>query len=283
MPHTNFGKGIYVIANSKTPSLVLDTKDGKAIVNQFMGTESQQWEISKVVGLAWSVRSISTGRYLGMKPNDKVTNHYELWEVEHPFPWHFRRESPETRIKMFVPYSNHAIDLNQANGPKPGTVLSIYEKHEGLHQQWILCEDLHLATSKALVHGSNYRIINSQSKTAIEMDGSKVACFKSDEAKDCQKKNGWAFRHVASQDYLGLPNSVLPLSDGVPLCSVKKEFTWVALPHHEDTSKFRIWVPFTFKVMDLHCGSNKDDTPIRLFPERSFECQWWHFKLIQCS
>ncbi|KAH6902274.1 hypothetical protein BKA70DRAFT_1307536 [Coprinopsis sp. MPI-PUGE-AT-0042] len=287
MPQTHFEEGIYAIANARTPNLVLDTKDGKAIVHQFMGTESQQWEIIKVLGVAWSIRSISTGRYLGMKPDDKVKNRYELREVEDPFPWHVRSGDPKSRSRLFVPYTNHVIDLNQENGgPKPGTVLYVHENHGASNQQWHLCKDLHLATSKALRHGAEYKIVNAQSKTAIKMNGAKVACYKLDNEKDHQKfvavatEKGWAFRNVESQDYLGLPNSVVPFPDGERLSSVNKEFTWVVLPHHEDISKFKIWIPFTSRVMDLYCGLSDDDTPIKLHPERDFECQWWRFELV---
>ncbi|KAH6902267.1 hypothetical protein BKA70DRAFT_1435424 [Coprinopsis sp. MPI-PUGE-AT-0042] len=328
MPSTDFEPGIYTVVSSKTPNLVLDARDGKAIVNQFMGIESQQWEMSQVLGLAWSFRSIATGRYLGMKPDDKVTNRYELREVPHPFAWHLRRGNPASRIFVVVPYTNHVIDLNQENGnPKPGTALYVFEKHGGLHQQWNLCKDLHLATARTLVDGAGYRIVNAQSQTAIERKRVKVWSsatqgvirllydYSSSQwhasrriyprlakryvdhlfllplsvgmtASRCMQfiavemSNGWAFRNVDSQSYLGLPNSVVPLPDGVRLCTAKKEFTWVVLPHHEDNSKFRIWIPFTSRVMDLHAGSNQDDTAIHLHKENGADCQWWKFELI---
>ncbi|KAH6880317.1 hypothetical protein BKA70DRAFT_1473277 [Coprinopsis sp. MPI-PUGE-AT-0042] len=290
MPQTHFEEGIYAIADARTPNLVLDTKDGKAIVHQFMGTESQQWEITKVLGVAWSIRSISTGRYLGMKPDDKVKNRYELREVEDPFPWHVRSGDP-TKSRLFVPYTNHVIDLNQDNGaPEPGTVLYVHENHGASNQQWQLCKgDLHLATSKALRHGAEYRIVNAQSKTAITTNGAKVACYKLDEEKDHQKfvavvtQNGWAFRNAESQDYLGLPNSVVPFPDGERLSSIKKEFTWVVLPHHEATSKFKIWVPFTSRVLDLQHGSDQDGTPINLYKEHGVDCQWWRFECVNMT
>ncbi|KAH6880319.1 hypothetical protein BKA70DRAFT_190542 [Coprinopsis sp. MPI-PUGE-AT-0042] len=110
-----------------------------------------------------------------------------------------------------------------------------------------------------------------------------------DEGKDCKKftavetDNGWAFRNNESQGFLGLPNKVVSFEDAPRLSSVKKKFTWVILPHHEDTSKFKIWVPFTSRVMDLHRGFNHDDTPIHLHLERDFECQWWRFEHIDVT
>ncbi|KAH6880329.1 hypothetical protein BKA70DRAFT_1343737 [Coprinopsis sp. MPI-PUGE-AT-0042] len=289
MPPTTFPEGIYTIVNARTPNRVLDSRDGKAIAEQFMGCESQRWEMARVVDIAWSFRSISTGRYLGMAAGDQVANHHQLREVEHPFPWHLRKDDPGLLVSILVPYTNYVIDLSDGNDPpKPGAVLKIYQDHRVPHQRWYLCQDLHLATSRALKHGTEYKIVNTQSNTAIEINDAKAACFrvKLDENTNRQKfiaietQNGWAFRHAETQDYLGLRNSVVPFPDGERLSSVKKEFTWAVLPHHDDTSKFKIWIPFTSRVVDLHGGRTEDDTPIHLFPDRDFDCQWWRFELI---
>ncbi|KAH6880321.1 hypothetical protein BKA70DRAFT_1238885 [Coprinopsis sp. MPI-PUGE-AT-0042] len=227
--------------------------------NSWDVNHSGWWEMARVVDIAWSFRSISTGRYLGMAAGDQVANHHKLREVEHPFPWHLRKDDPGLMVSIIVPYTDYVIDLSDGNDPpKPGAVLKIYQDHRVPHQQWYLCQDLHLATSRALKHGTEYKIVNTQSNTAIEIN----------DAKDAK----WmAFRHAETQDYLGLRNSVVPFPDGERLSSVKKEFTWAVLPHHDDTSKFKIWIPFTSRVVDLHGGWAQDDTPIHLFPERDVD------------
>ncbi|KAH6880330.1 hypothetical protein BKA70DRAFT_1575906 [Coprinopsis sp. MPI-PUGE-AT-0042] len=292
MPHTNFEEGIYTIVNSKATNLALDIVDGKAIVNQFIGCESQRWEVSKLLAFAWSIRNVGTGRYLGMNPDDEAKDWYDLGEVEHPFPWHFRAGNSHSRIRIFVPYTSHVIDIREDNGnPKAGlgTVLFSKESIDRLNQQWHLCKDLHLATSNVLRQDAVYRIVNTRSNTVVQIHHGKVSCFKLDREKDCQKftavetDNGWAFRSNESQDFLGLPNMVASLENAPRLSSVKKKFTWVILPHHEDTSKFKIWVPFTSRVVDLHRGVNDDDTPIHLQPERNFDCQWWRFELVDVT
>ncbi|KAH6880326.1 hypothetical protein BKA70DRAFT_1575903 [Coprinopsis sp. MPI-PUGE-AT-0042] len=309
MPHTDIEEGIYTIANAKAPNLVLDADDGKALVNQFMGCESQlacpivknlawinpsyillQWEISKLLDFASSIRNLSTGHYLGMNPDDKAKDWYEIGEVDHPFPWHFRRGNPNSRISVGVPYTNHVIDTTTRN-PKAGsgTVLFTQGNVEMPNQQWYFCKDLHLAASEVLRHDSVYRIVNAQSNTAIQMSQGKGACFTLDEEKDCQKftavetDNGWAFRNNEGQDFLGLPNMGVSFGNAPRLSSVKKKFTWVVVPHHEDTSKFKIWIPFTSRVMDLHIGSLNDDAPIHMHPERDVDCQWWRFELIDAA
>ncbi|KAH6902278.1 hypothetical protein BKA70DRAFT_1307550, partial [Coprinopsis sp. MPI-PUGE-AT-0042] len=275
------------IVNSKTPSSVLDADDGKAIVNRFIGSDSQLWEVSKVIDLLWSIRNLSSGHYLGMKAYDKVTDWYELREVEHPFLWHLRRFDQDPRISIFVPYTNFVIDLHQ--NPNPGTVLYIHGHHQGPNQKWHFCKDLHLAASKVLRHDAAYRIINIQAKTAIQMNQGKVGCFRLDEESDCQKfiavetENGWAFRNIESQDYLGIPNTIVSFQNAGRLSCVRKKFTWVVLPHHENAFWFKIWVPFTSRVMDLHRGFAQNDTPIHLLNEHNVDCQWWRFEPVNVA
>ncbi|KAH6871102.1 hypothetical protein BKA70DRAFT_1489950 [Coprinopsis sp. MPI-PUGE-AT-0042] len=282
MPHTDFAEGVYTIVSVRTPNLVVDTKYGKALANQFLGCETQQWELAKVMDLMWSIRNIASGRYLGMEPDDKVTNRHELREVERPFLWQLRRGDPRSCVSLFVPFTNYVIDLSIDNwGPNPGTVLYIHSDLQWRNQQWYMCKDLHLATSNALKDGTTYSIINAYSKTAIDLNRRTVTCYTACKSEDCQKfiavktESGWAFRNIIDQAFLGLPHSA---EDGARLQPVKHTFTWVVLPHHEDNSKFKIWIPFTSRVLDLHCGSNMDGTPIHIQPDRNHEFQWWRFE-----
>jgi hypothetical protein len=41
-----------------------------------------------VIEFTWSIRNVASGRFLGMEPEDKVSNRHELREVDHCFLWH---------------------------------------------------------------------------------------------------------------------------------------------------------------------------------------------------
>ncbi|KAH6906878.1 hypothetical protein BKA70DRAFT_381413 [Coprinopsis sp. MPI-PUGE-AT-0042] len=286
MPHNNFAEGIYTIVNAKAPNWVVDTND--AIANQFSGCESQQWELAKVMDFGWSIRSADSGLYLGMEPEGKVTDRYELREVKRPFIWHIQRGDPQSCVSLVVPYTNYAINFDHAKqSDPPGTILHI---QTGLNQQWHLCKDLHFATSKALEDGSIFHIINAHSGTAIELNQQRVACSRVDNTQDRQKfvavkiGDGWAFRGVRDQTFLGFAHSIVPLKNGIRLQAVNQLFMWVVLPHHEDNSKFKIWVPFASKVLDLHWGSNENDTPVHSHPDHGdLVYQWWRFERVESN
>jgi hypothetical protein len=54
-----------------------------------------------------------------------------------------------------------------------------------------------------------------------------------------ETENGWAFRNKETQEYLGINNMVASLPSAPRLSCVKKRFSWVVLPHHEDIAKFK--------------------------------------------
>ncbi|KAH6906963.1 hypothetical protein BKA70DRAFT_382346 [Coprinopsis sp. MPI-PUGE-AT-0042] len=160
----------------------------------------------------------------------------------------------------------------------------MWDDGKGPHQVWYFCKDLHLETSKVLRNGRIYRIVNGQSKTMMTLkEDLTVACFQSELAEGqkfeaIKTRNGWAFRTVHTDRYLGIPLTVVAPDNGPRLSSVATEFTWMVFPHYDDHKKFRIWIPFTRKLMDLHRGLSEDDTPIHILEDRDVECNWWRFE-----
>jgi hypothetical protein len=51
--------------------------------------------------------------------------------------------------------------------------------------------------------------------------------------------NGWAFRAVHTDRYLGIPLSIAPPDHRPRLSSVPIEFSWLVHPHYEDRKRFR--------------------------------------------
>ncbi|KAH6871106.1 hypothetical protein BKA70DRAFT_1356821, partial [Coprinopsis sp. MPI-PUGE-AT-0042] len=251
-------EGVYTIANLKTPSMVIEAKDGKA-------SETQQWELAKMYNAAYSIRNIATRRYLGMDLGDFV-----------------RIVTNFTRASILVPYIPYVVAIS--SGAQLESPILLREDGKQVHQRWHLCKDLHLATSNALRNGSTYRIVNSASQTAIEVNDSDTGCFAVDNGSEKQKflaiktDAGWAFQNIEAKRYLGLPNSAVAFKDGTRLSSVSHQSTWIVVPHHEDTSKFKLWIPFSSRVMDLHGGETVNNTPIHMDPSYDAAWQWWRFE-----
>ncbi|KAH6906962.1 hypothetical protein BKA70DRAFT_382371 [Coprinopsis sp. MPI-PUGE-AT-0042] len=143
-----------------------------------------QWSLKTRNGVGWYLQNVASGLYLGLPADEHARNGLPVHEVEHEFEWYLKREGDSSNcFSLYVPYTRHVIDLNPGN-PKPEMVLYIYEDGKGPHQVWHLCKDLHLETSKALVDGKIYRIVNGQSKTMMTLkEDYTVACFQSDLAE----------------------------------------------------------------------------------------------------
>ncbi|KAH6894032.1 hypothetical protein BKA70DRAFT_1320328 [Coprinopsis sp. MPI-PUGE-AT-0042] len=253
MSDTVVEEGIYALASFYDPEVVIEAQGGKAAVSQFVGSERQQWELAKMYGAAWSIRNVATQQYLGIKPGDAVEEYYDLCGVEDVFPWHVQKGH---LTSIFVPYTPYLVAHN-LEFEELGTSVNLQQSRGYANQRWFLCKDLHLAASIVIQNGFIYHIINDQTQTAIEVNDSGVACFKADKEDSKQKfmaiktETGWAFQNVATKRFLGLPISVLPIPDSIHLSAVSHECIWVVLPHHEDTARFRLWIQFTARVMNL--------------------------------
>ncbi|KAH6906947.1 hypothetical protein BKA70DRAFT_1285906 [Coprinopsis sp. MPI-PUGE-AT-0042] len=278
--------GTYAIINVRLPRWVLDTKDGVVVAYPYISSPSQQWNLESSDGICWYIKNVASGRYLGLPVDERVKNALTLREVDHKFAWHLRRfEDKEHQFLPYVPYTNYVIDLDPRD-PQPGRTLYVHEDGKGPHQAWHFTKDLHLETSRILQDGRRYKILNAQSNTAITVkDDRTVACFQSDHREGqmfqaVETANGWAFRSVKTKQYLGIPHTIVYPVHGPRLTSVEKEFTWMVLPYYDGSKKFKIWLPFTRMVLDLHHGQKEDDTPIHIWGTTSVEYIWWRFEEV---
>ncbi|KAH6880320.1 hypothetical protein BKA70DRAFT_1343709 [Coprinopsis sp. MPI-PUGE-AT-0042] len=283
MSDNDFEEGLYTISNAESPTMVIDAHEGKAVIDRFIGSKSQQWEIAKVAGRSYSFRNVETQRYLGMEIGTKVGEGYNLCEVTHAFPWDIERH--QLLVVLSVPYTNYVANIGWGD-PTPGAAVHI-RSYQGHHRfRWHLSKDLHLAPCKALQHGSVYRIVCVRSQTVIGLHGNHAACFSVDDAANSQKfvatetEQGWAFQNIESKRFLGLPSSTGRIEDGTQVAFVEKPFSWIVLPVPDDPLKFKLWIPFTSQVMDLLNANPADNTPVQLRGEHVTEdCQWWRFEL----
>jgi hypothetical protein len=51
--------------------------------------------------------------------------------------------------------------------------------------------------------------------------------------------NGWAFQHVQTQQYLGIPHTVVRADKPRVVTLVENPFTWMIIPHHQENLLFK--------------------------------------------
>ncbi|KAH6871745.1 hypothetical protein BKA70DRAFT_1354880 [Coprinopsis sp. MPI-PUGE-AT-0042] len=279
--------GTYTLVNVRLPQWVIDTKDGLAVAYPFIGSPSQQWDVRTPDGVSWHIRNVASGRYLGLALGERVRNCLHLREVDHQFAWHLQHyQDRQHQFVPYVPYTRHVLDLAFLNVQPGRTILYVHEDNQGAHQAWQFYKDLHLEAPSTLTDGRTYKILNAQSHTAITAkDDRSVACFQSDNREGqmfqaVKTPGGWAFRNIQTETYLGIPHTIVYPDDNPRLSSVDIEFTWMVLPHHEGGGEFKIWLPFTQKVLDLRGGSREDDAPIHITGATTVEHIRWRFQEV---
>jgi hypothetical protein len=51
--------------------------------------------------------------------------------------------------------------------------------------------------------------------------------------------NGWAFQHVQTQLYLGIPHTVVPMDKPRGVTMVENPFTWMIIPYYRERVLFK--------------------------------------------
>ncbi|KAH6906927.1 hypothetical protein BKA70DRAFT_1285844 [Coprinopsis sp. MPI-PUGE-AT-0042] len=255
--------GTYTLVNVRLPQWVIDTKNGLA--HTF-----SQWDVQTPDGVSWHIRNIASGRYLGLAVGEHVRNILHVREVDHQFAWHLQRYGGHQH--QFIPYVPNTRHRNE--------ILYVFEDGQGAHQAWHFPKDLHLETPSTLTGRQTYKILNALTHTAITVkDDGSVASFRSDNREGQMQADG-LFRNLRSDKYLGIPHTLIYPDDSPRLSSIAIEFTWMVMAHHEGGGKFKFWLPFTHKVLDLDGGRSGDDTPIHIAGTTDVEHIWWRFQEI---
>ncbi|KAH6880333.1 hypothetical protein BKA70DRAFT_1343754 [Coprinopsis sp. MPI-PUGE-AT-0042] len=292
MSDSEVEEGIYAISHHPTTRMVIETRGGKAVINQFVGSKFQQWKIAKAVGQSYTIRNVGTQMYLGMSVGERVRDGYKLVEVEHAFPWDIRPEDyigRATGVFLYVPYTGHVIDMYSVGEPIPGASVILDALQEDCEQMWWLTKDLHLATQRALQSGASYKIKRVECQIAITIDEGRAVCFREGDAVDLQEfipietEQGWAFQAAESALYLGLPTLVGPFPDEIQVTLVEKAFTWIVLPSAIYTHEFKLWVPYTSYVIDSCSLEPQNNSPVHVCEMRSGNCQWWTFEPVNAQ
>nr|AEE98237.1 ricin B-like lectin [Macrolepiota procera] len=128
----------YKITNVKAGTVIdLSGEDNKSIIGYpYHSGKNQQWTFNWT-GKAWTLRSASSGSYLGIEGTPAGGT--RLVAVNDPFEWHiWRDEANENAFRIFVPFTNYNLDLSGYGDTTPGTPVQLWWTWEGLHQTWTI-------------------------------------------------------------------------------------------------------------------------------------------------
>ncbi|KAH6871088.1 hypothetical protein BKA70DRAFT_1356735 [Coprinopsis sp. MPI-PUGE-AT-0042] len=278
--------GVYALINDDPPRYALDAKGGSVVAYPYITSPLQQWNLTTPDRVCWWIQNVQSGRYLGLPANAHVKNSLTLQEVDHKFAWHIRKHERFRRLFiLYVPYSKHVVDIC-AETVNPGSRIRIYQDGQASHQSWNLCKDLHLdkenstPITNATSNGSLtvYSDVKGVSCVQPEMeDGDPEMYLGSDLRFRAFKTNhGWAFQHVQTGRYLGIPHTIMELDEVVQLSTVEKPFTWMIIPYHGDSKIFEIFLPFTSRALET--SDEWNDKRVYLRPASKVNCLWWRFR-----
>ncbi|KAH6876499.1 hypothetical protein BKA70DRAFT_241507 [Coprinopsis sp. MPI-PUGE-AT-0042] len=139
------------------------------------------------------------------------------------------------------------------------------------------------AVSSALQSGGLYRIINDQTKTAVQFNNLKEASGFSVSERDSQRwqalrtQYGWAFRNLETLGFLGRPSGIAIIPNGTRVVDAT-EFTWIVVPDAADETRFKLRVPYTGKLMNISNADPADGTPVNIWDDTMREQFWWRFE-----
>ncbi|KXN83013.1 hypothetical protein AN958_01948 [Leucoagaricus sp. SymC.cos] len=127
----------YKITNVKSGTVVdLSGVDNHTIIGYpYHNGQNQHWTFNWT-GKAWTIRSVSSGQYLGTDSTNYADG-TKLVAVAQPFEWHiWRDDANQNTFRIFVPFTHFNVDLNNYGSPIAGEPISLWWTWEGLHQTW---------------------------------------------------------------------------------------------------------------------------------------------------
>lgn len=286
--HSNaLEKGVYNILNVKAKTAI-DIRDSKAQGHPQAISPTQGWRVIKKTANVWALQQVASGKYLGLKLDDNATNGFQiLTEDDHEFGWRVEVDGTNpNHFTFWVPYSNYVLDLEGYGKQNAGTKIQLWTKLNGDHQKWFFSKGLEELVSGTLKHGGVYRIINDQTKTAVQLNKQREASGFALNESNAQRwqavktVHGWAFRNLESLQFLGRPSETSILPNGTRVIGTT-EFTWIVMPDSTDTTRFKLRVPYTGKLMNLSWAKPANDTPVDIWDDTMQAHLWWRFEALQ--
>ncbi|RXW18150.1 hypothetical protein EST38_g7705 [Candolleomyces aberdarensis] len=154
-------------ATLEAPTLLADRFEGKP--NQF-------WKAQSTPAGFWSFESVEHPKiYLGFKFGRVLQDGDVIYGVTQPFYWevkHLRTDEMSSIFKLFIPYTDQVLDLDDHGGWANGIKVQVYHDHGDNHvdHQWRIDPDL---TFDPLVKaGEVYQIVNCHTGTVVHLENS---------------------------------------------------------------------------------------------------------------
>ncbi|KAI0046359.1 carbohydrate-binding module family 13 protein [Auriscalpium vulgare] len=133
---------IYVITNFKAGNVVeLSDDDSRTVIGfDYHGSSNQKWKFEQVDGGPWTIRSVSSGKYLGV--GGDIRNGEAVIAVDKPYRFDVLPDDkhPEA-YRIYVHDTQYNIDL-YGGDPIPRTPVIIWGKWPGDNQVWRLSDPL---------------------------------------------------------------------------------------------------------------------------------------------
>ncbi|KAI0049121.1 carbohydrate-binding module family 13 protein [Auriscalpium vulgare] len=130
---------VYVLTNFKAGNIAdLSGGDNRSIIGyDYHGGDNQKWQFQQVDGGEWTIRSVGTGKYLGVdgEPRDGAP----VVAVDEPFKWDIWPDDKHTEtFRIFVHDTKFNVDLSDHGNATPGTPVTLWSKWHGENQLWRL-------------------------------------------------------------------------------------------------------------------------------------------------
>jgi len=129
--------GLYKFINAKGGTVIdLSGGDNRSIIGYpETGGPNQAWVFEQTSDGPWTIRSVSSGKFLGVEGN--YCDGVQVVAVDSPFRWDiWPDEQNPGHYRFFVPNTQFVLDLADHGNPTPGTPVTLWTQWEGTNQSW---------------------------------------------------------------------------------------------------------------------------------------------------
>ncbi|KAF6755166.1 hypothetical protein DFP72DRAFT_1067891 [Ephemerocybe angulata] len=281
----------YKFANVKTGSaLTIHPTTLRVFGNHYIGSPLQLWEAASKNGF-WTFKNSETGLYLGFDVGVVANNGRHVVATANAFRWAIIREdSGKGWMKLFVPYTNQCLDLDDNGGWANGITIQSVAAHNNHCGKWVIDPDT--TFEPIAIPGELYKLLNCESKTVahLEEPSNEVSGFRYNEGRN-QKwealpsgSGTWFIRNHYNGLYMGIKGTVAELRS--PVIGTEEPFAWDIAPRYREGRREpngaidRVYVPNTEFAVCIMNGNPTPGTILELWTNPNDWYQYWVFEKV---